>query len=150
MSKMKIPSASVLLQYSKLFLTLSQIESRPRMVKDIIKESTLTDMGELRAALLSVASSRNHENIDTARLGGWFGSKKDVQVAGMTLRKEGHRKPVAWFIEGGTPTEVVVVDGANSHAGKCQGKGSTPADLATMPTGGAVASDFASDPWKIK
>jgi hypothetical protein len=119
------------------------------MVKEMIKESQLADRTELRAGLLSVASSRNHENIDPNRLGGWFGSKMDVQVDEMTLRKEGARRPVAWFIEGGKATEVVVVAGAKSHAGKCQGKGATPADLATMPTGGAVASDFASDPFEI-
>ena len=74
-------------------------DGTPRLVKDIIKESLLDEKRELRAALLSVASSRNHENIDPNRLGGWFGSKMDVQVDGMTLRKEGTRRPVTWFIE---------------------------------------------------
>jgi putative DNA primase/helicase len=74
-------------------------DREPRMVKEMIEESQLADRGELRAALLSVAWTKNHDNIDLNRLGGWFGSKMDVQVDEMTLRKEGTRRPVAWFIE---------------------------------------------------
>jgi hypothetical protein len=104
----------------------------PRLVKYIIKETLLDDKRELRAALLS---SRNHENIDPNRLGGWLGSKMDVQVDGMTLRKEGTRRPVAWFIEGGVAAEAQIQEGATSRAAPCQGRGTTFADLGTMPTG---------------
>jgi hypothetical protein len=75
----------------------------------------------------------------------------DVQVGGMTLRKDGTRRPVEWHIEGGTPAKTAVEPGAASHAGRCKGAGATWPDLATMPTGGSptyIETDFASDPFK--
>jgi hypothetical protein len=40
--------------------------------------------------------------------------------------------------------------GATSRAAPCQGRGTVFDDLGKMPTGGTVASDFASDPFEIK
>ncbi len=136
-------------------------EGEPRLVKDIVKETTLADRTELRAALLSVASSKNHENVDSNRLGGWFGAKMDVQIDGLTLRKEGTRRPVAWYIES-THADAHIRDfrtyekeekmrGATSRYAPCQGKGTLYPDLKTMPTGGKpIETDFESDPFKIQ
>jgi hypothetical protein len=56
----------------------------PRLVKD-------GDYTELREALLSVGKSRSGDNIDSGKLGGWLGDRKDVTIGDLTLRKDvGH------------------------------------------------------------